>query len=355
VKKGILSVLTVFIFQFAFGQIPAGYYDSATGTEYTLKTQLYNIIKDHSSVSYTPGIWNAFYTTDDRADGKVWDTYSNCDFTFGTDQDAGSGGTSECQYYNREHSFPRYWFGGEVDPMNTDLFHIMPTDKYVNNRRGNLEYGEVSTPTETFDNGSKIGPNTFGSYTGTVFEPIDEYKGDFARNYFYMATRYENLIQNWPGCAMLDGSSNKCFSDWALDMLKEWHINDPVSQKEIDRNNAVYAIQDNRNPFIDHPEFVASIWGGEVINSTPDILSLKNNIKIYPNPVKDNLTLNFFSEYKNVTVTIYNMIGVIVRQESFNEVKGEVNLNLLNNLEGIYLLQIKTNDKQHIKKIVINN
>lgn len=270
-KRFLLGVIGILFIQSLFAEIPAGYYDTATGTGYTLKTQLYNIIDGHTQVSYSPGVWDAFYTTDVRADGYVWDTYSNCDFTFGDDQDSGSGGTDECQYYNREHSFPRSWFGGEVDPMNTDLFHIMPTDKYVNKQRGSYEYGEVTSPTEVFDNGSKIGPNTYGSYTGTVFEPIDEYKGDFARNYFYMATRYENVISTWPGCEMLDGSNDQCFSEWALDMLIEWHNNDSVSQKELDRNDAIYAIQNNRNPFIDHPEYVTQIWGGNSVPSITDI------------------------------------------------------------------------------------
>lgn len=261
-KRFLLLTAITFCFQFSFSQIPNGYYDSATGSGYTLKTQLHNIIDDHTSVSYSPGVWNAFYTTDVRSDGYVWDTYSNCNFTLGDDQDSGSGGTAECQYYNREHSFPRNWFGGEVEPMNTDLFHIMPTDKYVNGRRGNLEYGEVANPSEIFNNGSKIGENTYGSFTGTVFEPIDDYKGDFARNYFYMVTRYEDIISAWPGSNMLDGSSDQCFTEWALNMLIEWHNADPVSQKEIDRNAAIYNIQNNRNPFIDHPEYVAQIWGG---------------------------------------------------------------------------------------------
>ncbi|MCK5029165.1 MAG: endonuclease [Bacteroidales bacterium] len=268
-KRFLLIAIVGLFFQSLFAEIPDGYYDTADGKEgYELKTALYNIIKGHTSVSYTPGVWNAFYTTDVRADGKVWDTYSDCNFTLGDDQDSGSGGSSECEFYNREHSFPKSWFS-DASPMTTDIFHIMPTDKYVNGQRGNLEYGEVSSPTQTLINGSKIGPNTYGSFSGTVFEPIDEYKGDFARNYIYMATRYEDVISSWPGSGMLDGSSDQCFEDWALDMLIEWHADDPVSQKELDRNDAIYAIQDNRNPFIDHPEFVNIMYNIE--NTAPVI------------------------------------------------------------------------------------
>ncbi len=303
-KRFLLVAVGVLFIQSLFADIPTGYYDSATGFGYTLKTQLYNIIKDHTSVSYTPGVWNAFYTTDVRSDGKVWDTYSNCDFTLGDDQDSGSGGTDECQVYNREHSFPRSWFGGEVAPMNTDIFHIYPTDKKVNNVRLSYSFGRVGSASYTSSNGSKLGTSDFPGYSGTVFEPIDEYKGDFARTYFYMVTRYENIISTWPGSDMLDGSNDQCFSEWALEMLIQWHNNDPVSQKETDRNDAVYAIQDNRNPFIDHPEYVAEIWGGAVLNNPPVISNVENNPA---NPTSSNVV--------SVSATITDSDGNITNAE----------------------------------------
>jgi len=302
-KKFFLTGFAILLLQLGFGQIPSGYYDSATGTGYTLKTQLYNIIDGHTSVSYTPGLWDAFYTTDDRSDGYVWDTYSNCDFIFGTDQDNGTEPTDECTFYNREHSFPREWFGGAVAPMNTDIFHIYPTSKVVNSARASLPYGETNSPTFTSINGSKVGPSSYSGYTGTVFEPIDEYKGDFARTYFYMVTRYENVISSWPGSAMLDGSNDKCFTDWALEMLIQWSNTDPVSQKEIDRNNAIYAIQNNRNPFIDHPEYVAQIWGGSG-NMLP---SITNIVKTPSSPTSGDAV--------NISATITDSDGSISSAE----------------------------------------
>jgi len=286
-KRFLFSVVGIIFFQTLFSQIPSGYYDSATGTGYTLKTQLYNIIKGHTELSYTPGLWDAYYTTDVDVyyenDGSVLDIYSEnptgtdpYNFELGTDQDDGSD-VPEGEHYNREHSFPRNWFGGEVAPMNTDIFHIYPTDKVVNNERSNWPYGEVNSPTWTSANGSKKGPCSYPGYTGTVFEPIDEFKGDLARTYFYMATRYENVIATWPGSDMLDGSNDQCFTSWALNMLLDWHNNDPVSQKEIDRNNEIYDnYQNNRNPFIDHPEYVAQIWGGGG-NSLPSISGIAIN------------------------------------------------------------------------------
>ena len=130
----------------AKAQIPAGYYNNANGlTGAPLKTALYNIIKGHISISYN-ALWTAFQTTDDKLDGNVWDMYSNCSFTFGSDQ---CGNYSiECDCYNREHSFPQSWFGSN-SPMVSDLFHIYPTDGKVNGMRGNYPFGNVGTASYT--------------------------------------------------------------------------------------------------------------------------------------------------------------------------------------------------------------
>ncbi|MFZ4707334.1 MAG: endonuclease [Bacteroidales bacterium] len=250
----------------SFGAIPDGYYNTATGTGATLKTNLYNIIKGHTSISYD-ALWTAFQSTDVKPDGKVWDMYSNCTFTFGTNQCGNY--SSECDCYNREHSLPASWFN-DATPMYTDLFHLVPTDGKVNGMRGNVPFGEVGSPTYTSGNGCKLGNCSYTGYTGIVFEPIDEYKGDFARNYFYMVTRYENVISSWHSNdanaeAVFQANTFPVFETWFVNMLGEWNSADPVSQKEIDRNNAIYAIQHNRNPYIDHPEYVYSVWGVGVL------------------------------------------------------------------------------------------
>ncbi|MEZ8615022.1 endonuclease [Vibrio splendidus] len=252
------------------------YYKDAEGkVGFALKTALYQIIDNHSSQGYT-AIWtlvseadlDAYYDTD----GSILDMYSEkpsgsdaIQFTKVADQCGQYSKEGDC--YNREHSFPKSWFGGKVEPMNSDGHHLFATDGYVNSKRSNWPFGEVSSATYTSSNGSKLGSaaNSLG-YVGTVFEPIDEFKGDFARAYFYMATRYENEIANWEGNstssdAVLDGTNTTVFEPWLLTMLKRWHSEDPVSQKEIDRNKAVHDFQGNRNPFIDHPEFVSQIWG----------------------------------------------------------------------------------------------
>jgi endonuclease I len=279
--------------------IPAFYYDPVGGlTCSSLKTSLYNIIKptvSNPNPTYT-GLWSAYYISDDRLNDAankttVWDMYTDnpsgteCEFTFGSPyQDKGSSGTVECQRYNREHSFPQSWFGGAVEPMRSDMFIAFPTDKKVNGQRANVPYGEVSSPTYTSFNGSKLGPNTYlTQYTGTAFEPISEYKGDFARSILYVATAYENLIAGWQGNSnandVLNGSTYQCFDNWYLKMLFKWHTQDPVSTKEINRNNDVYMIQGNRNPYIDHPEYVALVWEctGILPVTLIDLTAQKNN------------------------------------------------------------------------------
>ncbi|NOJ21853.1 endonuclease [Vibrio coralliilyticus] len=252
------------------------YYKSAEGkTGYTLKTALYNIINNHNSQGYS-AIWDLVKTADIdnyyEKDGTILDIYSekvsgsdSINFTKVTDQCGQYSKEGDC--YNREHSFPKSWFGGKVEPMNSDGHHLYATDGYVNAKRSNWPFGEVGSATYTSSNGSKVGSAASSlGYSGTVFEPIDEFKGDLARAYFYMATRYENEIANWEGNsdnsnAVLNGTNTTVFEPWVLAMLKRWHTNDPVDQKEIDRNNAVYNFQGNRNPYVDHPEFVNMVWG----------------------------------------------------------------------------------------------
>jgi len=252
------------------------YYKSAEGKSgFALKTALYNIINQHNSRGYS-AVWDLVKVADIdnyyEKDGSILDVYSekpsgadSVHFTKVTNQCGQYRGEGDC--YNREHSFPKSWFGGKVEPMNSDGHHLFATDGYVNAKRSNWPFGEVGSATYTSSNGSKLGAAVSGlGYSGTVFEPIDAFKGDFARAYFYIATRYENEIANWEGNstnanAVLNGTNSTVFEPWMLAMLKRWHQNDPVDQKELDRNEAVYSFQNNRNPFVDHPEFVGLIWG----------------------------------------------------------------------------------------------
>ena len=260
-KTFALNLLLALVLQvFAQGANNTGtYYQNADGKKGSaLKTAMWNIIKNPHTVGYD-GLWEAYEKTDADENGKVWDMYSiKRDYDF---DDHGSSFPNEGAGFNREHSFPRSWFGGKIEPMNSDIMHIVPTDGYVNNRRGNYPFGETNGEEYKSEGDfSKLGKSTISGYSGTVFEPNDEYKGDFARIYFYMATCYEDKIAGWDR-EMLAHNKYPAYTDWALNMLLRWAAEDPVSQKEIDRNNAVYAIQGNRNPYVDYPGLEQYVWG----------------------------------------------------------------------------------------------
>ncbi len=267
------------------------YYQNADGKMGAeLKTAMSGIIYNRTEKSYDD-LWTAFQTTDVRSDGKIWDMYSN--ITNYTPVTSGSSYAKEGDCYNREHSWPQSWFGSNT-PMYTDLHHIYPTDGFVNGKRANYPFGETANPTYTSANDfSKLGTCTYPGYTGTVFEPADEYKGDFARTYFYVVTCYEEQLHDWftnysstDVVNVIDGSTYPGFQEWQLNMLMQWAKNDPVSEKETNRNNAVYAIQNNRNPFIDYPGLEEYVWG----SMTTTAFSYDN----YVQPVyKQNVTMAF--------------------------------------------------------------
>lgn len=283
-KRILLFTFLAFVSSFTlFGQAPAGYYDGAnakTGAE--LKTALYNIIKGHTDKGYD-GLYAVYTTSDNLPSGKVWDMYSiKADGTASywyshTSGDRCGSYSGEGDCYNREHTFCDSWLGN-ASPQRSDAHHVVPTDGYVNNRRSSYPHGKVGSVTWTSTNGSKLGGSASSTgYSGTVFEPIDEFKGDFARIYFYMATRYENLIAGWvnngSASAILAGNSYPAYKTWFINLMLQWHNQDPISQKEVDRNNAIYALQHNRNPFIDRPEYAEMIWGDGTVSvaftSTP--------------------------------------------------------------------------------------
>ncbi|MCM1521909.1 MAG: endonuclease [Muribaculaceae bacterium] len=246
----------------ALAEAPSGYYSTCEGKKgAALLSALCSKISSHTNVGYD-GLWNVYQTSDVRSNGKIWDMYSTKEWTFSKEQCGNYKNVGDC--YNREHSMPKSWFS-EASPMKSDAYHIYPTDGKVNGQRSNYPYGECANGTTLPANGSvkalgRLGKSTFSGYSGTVFEPDDEYKGDFARTYFYMAACYNDKIGGWSS-DMLAKNSYPVFTQWAIDLLLKWHRQDPVSTKETDRNEAVYAYQKNRNPFIDHPELAEHIWG----------------------------------------------------------------------------------------------
>ena len=317
---------TIFIFYVLlssniFSQIPDGYYDSATGSGYELKTQLFNIINNHNDQGYNS--LDNFYINNDldiyyENDNTILDIYSenptNSDpYNFNPNNDACGNYSSEGDCYNKEHIIPQSVFDTNY-PMRSDAHHVLPADGRVNGFRGNYPFGIVGSNlisqsgiTNPTLNGTKLGYNLndgdSSGYSGVVFEPIDEFKGDIARIYFYFITRYENVISTWSDYAMFDGSSNKVLDDTFLNILYSWHISDPVSQKEIDRNNQIYLYQDNRNPFIDNPTYVNQIWNISNDNENP---STPSNISI-ENVTSSSILINWEASTDNIAVASYSI------------------------------------------------
>ncbi|MFB0911369.1 MAG: endonuclease, partial [Flavobacterium sp.] len=190
-----------------------------------------------------------------------------------------------------------------ASPMVSDAHFITPTDGKVNGIRSNYPHSVVATPTLTTQNGSKLGESTTAGYTGPVFEPIDDFKGDIARMYFYFATRYENTVASY-NYAMFNNSTNKVFTTAFLNQLLAWHIQDPVSPREIARNNAIYARQNNRNPFIDNPQYVNAIWKIEAVDTEAPTAATSLTVT---STTSNSASLSWTAATDNVAVTGYDI------------------------------------------------
>lgn len=333
-----------------FGVEPTGYYNAAVGKiDAALKTQLYTIISTGTvNVGYD-GLYNVYPTSDVTADGKVWDMYSTCSWTHGIKKCGNYSVVCDC--YNREHTIPQSWFN-EESPMVSDAHHIYPTDGKVNGQRSNYPHGECSGGTTLSGGKGRLGSSTFVEYSGTVFEPVDEYKGDFARTYFYFATRYQNIMTSFIGGPTFDHTTYPSLATWSIDLYLKWSRQDPVSEKEINRNNAIYAFQKNRNPFIDHPELAEYIWGtkkGTPWSLTAGVDNLKITFSISPNPVQNELFIN--SQESNLTYTIYNLSGQTLQKNLLNN-NASISVNDLKN--GMYLIELSTGNRKTIQKFIVN-
>jgi|SRR5690554_699921 len=262
------ALLIIFSFQTLLAQIPAGYYDSANGLDGTaLKSALNNIIKGHVEFSYS-NVWNILEETDKDPNNSsnVILLYTGWSVNGPQNYNNGNG-------WNREHVWAKSHgdFGSGQGP-NTDVHHLRPCNIEVNAARGNRWFGNCSVP--HYEGGTATG--NFLSSTEHLWQPRAEVKGDVARMIFYMATRYEG--QNGePDLEVIDYlPANDNTSDPVharLADLMQWHLEDPVDDWERNRNNIIYYnYQENRNPFIDHPNYVELIWG-ETTSTTS--LSLK--------------------------------------------------------------------------------
>ncbi|MFN1217130.1 endonuclease [Chryseobacterium kwangjuense] len=298
---------------FASAQAPAGYYDPAAGlTGAPLKTALKGIIKQgHQDHGYD-GLWTAYATTDRdyfyENDGKILDIYSEnpngpdpYTFNLGTNQCGQYSNEGDC--YNREHIVPQSLFN-QGFPMKSDVHFIRATDGKVNGMRSNYPFGKVATASYTSDNGSKLGNSASAGYGGTVFEPIDAFKGDVARMIFYFVTRYEAELPGFSTGNMLGGSTFPGLQQWELNQLLAWHTTDPVSAEEVARNNASYTYQGNRNPFIDNPAYANQIWGTPVIDT--EAPTAPTNL-ITLNPTSNTISLSWTAATDNIGVASYDV------------------------------------------------
>ena len=242
-----------------------GYYKSATGTKQTLLQNLRKITASgYKSLGYD-GLYSAYTKTDLNEKGYINDYYSNVTSWSASSMKTCGSYKAEGDCFNREHSIPKSWWGGAKTNQGCDVYIVVPTDGYVNNRRSAYLFGEVKTVEYASKNNyCLLGESSISGYSGKVFEPNDEWKGDFARIYFYALARWNNS-ENWTsgdGSVVFSGSLSKnCgLTDYALNLFLKWHDEDPVSEYERVKNAEAFKLQKNRNPFVDFPQFVDSIW-----------------------------------------------------------------------------------------------
>lgn len=327
-KKHLLLVLTVF---FSVGMmaedIPAGFYDAINGTQDSvLKSTLSLLVRGGERYEYGAnqyhtssnppawekgdlkayGTWQALPLTDMHPDGIVWDMYSNCVRYYPNKQ-----GESGCSL-NIEHCLPKSWWGGTVNEAYKDLYNLNPSDQRANSQKSNYAPGHV-TKGDKFNNGSFLMDSKSKSQYGYIcWEPEAQYRGDFARTYFFMATAYEYL--EWTAYTeYISSDSYLMFSDAIIQVLLDWHRADPVSDKECCRADRISDIQHNRNPFIDYPELVEYIWGnkkGQAVDMNALTCAFKTDvcpepIPPTPDPQKYDTIINLPAIAKN-TVKNYS-------------------------------------------------
>ena len=308
----------------------------------TLKTALNKIIKNHTDVGYG-GLWRIYKETDYK-DGKVWDMYSTCNWTYSSDQCGGGGYSDVCDCYNREHTIPQSWFD-EKTPMKSDAFHVYPTDGKVNGIRSNHPHGETNASPIGGKALGKIGSSSVSGYSGTVYEPDDEYKGDIARTYFYFVTCYEDKLSGFDKNNVLTGDTYPSLTYWFYNLMLDWHREDPVSKKETDRNEAVYKHQKNRNPFIDYPELAEHIWGNKKSEAFYFNATAIDDVQMpkYDVVVTDGRVL--VSNLNGEQITLFDLSGRMLYSTETTTSTYELNVSH----KGVYLLRINNS----VTKIIV--
>ena len=261
----LFSLLLPFI---AMAGIPKDYYKNANGKKKAdLKAALHDIIRPNKDNLLTYGggsksTWSGFYVTDRMPNGQVIDRYSN-DIRYFSASDNASYANAPAGM-NIEHSFPKSWWGGNNNEAYKDLYNLMPCESSINSSKSNFAMGKV-TNVKVNNGCTKVGTGpTSSGKTAQLWEPADKWKGDFARDYFYMVTAYSDLNWTSNGLDMLEKNDWPTMQQWAYTLLLQWAKDDPVDEIERKRNDDVYSIQKNRNPFVDFPYLAEYIWGDSV-------------------------------------------------------------------------------------------
>ena len=269
--------------------MPAGYYNTIQGTKDSmLKTALHQIIKGGERYIYGPntyhttnkiqngdtiwkvgdlkayGTWHGFQNSDQQSDGTIWDMYSTTKRYFPIKGGSAAG-------MDIEHSLPKSWWGGDENDAYTDLYHLNPADHAANNNKSNYPPGILNDSNKVNNGIFFMGKDK--EWNDYAFSVIDEYKGDFARAYFYVSTAYHDMKWDASYSKYVTNDSYLTFTPYLIQVLLQWHRIDPVSEKEINRLDAISSIQHNRNPFIEYPELVEYIWGNKQ-GQTVDLSSL---------------------------------------------------------------------------------
>lgn len=329
--RSIALVLSVTISILLRAQIPEGYYDDAYGlTGEELKSALHKIIDDHEEYSYNALRDYILKESDEDPNNSsnvilIHSGISRSKIDFG-------GNTGD---WNREHVWAKsHGDFGNDPPAGTDAHHIRPSDVQINGTRGNLD----------FDNGGNPVNNCPGCLVdGDSFEPRDGAKGDVARMILYMAVRYEGGSGE-PDLEVVDEVNTYPNPEHGkLSTLLQWHEQDPVDEFEMNRNEVVYSYQQNRNPFVDHPEFVEDIWGNPTnINNT-----FKQAISCYPNPVINQVFIDYSSN-SILQYTLINMKGSLVKNGYIRA--GKFTIDLSDEPPGIFVLILLDEAGNNIKQ-----
>ena len=270
-KKHLLRLFTILLATSMFTVVSASkrndlatYYASIKGKKKSeLKDALHQLLKKHKHLGYgrgTGNTWDAFYYTDRIGDKEVRNRYSGEKFYFenGHDKAAVAG-------MNIEHSFPKSWWGGAKNDGYTDIHHLYPSPAADNGAKSNHPMGKVTNVIKDSGEGyDKVGTGDAGGETIMMWEPGNTWKGDFSRTYMYMAVTYQDYSWQKTGLKTMQPGNYPSLRDWASKLYRSWAKADKVDNIETQRNDVVYRIQGNRNPFIDFPFLAEYIWGDSV-------------------------------------------------------------------------------------------